>query len=904
MKARLLIWFFTLFLLTSAVAAYTDADITAYTIGYWNFDYNLTYDNASAAGWGSLTNELITPTSMDVGTGIVGSSADMDAGTDAMQAFGTVFNNIGRSQDFSALCWVKPVSGAQHMFGQFGATDDTKWRTYTNYASGEIYFCNGYVGTAEVLGGWTLWTLTWNEATNYVRWYKNATLDESDNGRTCGSNAQDLFEWANTMPAGAESGTLAFDGCMYINKTLTPKEVEYIYNETKTRNLLASSPAADVISGNFSIKANGLNGTNLTTFSAVMTQNGVSYQWNTTNGQINTTYAQNSTLPFYNITIISDQYFGFYNKTYTNYNTSTNLTAQLFPATRIAANNFYDGAEITFNISIAGSTGTSISSYYWRQLGTYDFNISAFSHFPIEVTGVNLEAYNGTNYTAKLIKAIVRINPLTKSNTLLTLPFNLSTANYYNNSNLLYLTNGSISITFQKAGYHNQTQAFSITSLENDTINMTGIYESVLNITAANKAGTNLTTFSVNITASGYSEVVSTTDGGAEIGVMNRKYNVTIDAVPYEIKTEEVNVPGDYTYNFSLFQMNNINFTFKNEATGAILSGINVSLNIFGSINYTNLTTEAGSYYIELLYPDEYTIRYSAEGYAQRFYYFTLTNRTSNNITLYLSATTSNVTAYVYSEINDLVEGVTIKTLKYDLSTNSYILVEMSKTNFEGQSILHLTKNSEFYKFVLEYEGETKLTTTPTYIYGDTLNFQIVLNPVVAENYFKSTRNIDFTLTFNNVTNNFVYTFNDIGNEISKGCLYVYTLTAKTKSVYGSSCSDGVTGTILVNVAATNGTSYEAKAYVYYNSEYEFVGSLFKSFLTEYKTGNLGLLLVIVLTIVFVFVGIWNPTIAVIIAPLPMIFGSILHLINLDPLFAIPIEVLAVIIAIVISRRA
>lgn len=572
----------------------------------------------------------------------------------------------------------------------------------------------------------------------------------------------------------------------------------------------------------------------------------------------------------------------------------------------IVAQNIYDSSTINvFNVTIDGviygtTTGTITTGILQNATRLYDLNLTVPNHFNTTYLSYNVSS----NLSAKIIQAIVRINPLDLNNDSLSLPFNLSTTSYYNNSNLLYLKNTSIAITFQKAGYKNQTQTFDISALQNNTLDLTGIYQSILNITAANKAGAAITSFSINITNSEYSAVLSTTNGSRIIPVLNTKYNVTIDAENYEVKTAQVNISTDYTYNFSLYGTNTLNITFKNELTGALLSGINISVNLFGAVNYTNSSTATGNYFISLLYPSTYTIRYSSPGYPERFYYFTMINRTVQDLTLYLLANPSNITITVYDEISHYVQGATVKAQRYDLTTNSYILVEMIETNFEGQGIMHLQKFTEFYKFVIEYAGVTKLTTTPTYIYTDSLTFQINLASDIGEDYYNS-QNINWELTFNNATNNFRFFYNDPANVVSQGCLYVYTTDLINDEVlWNSSCSSSTSSTLLAGVAAVNGTTYRAKAVVTFSDGDYTLGDMFKSFAGEYVTNKMGLFAILILTIVLLMIGYWNPSIAVVLAPLPAIFGSMIHLIDIHFTYLIPIEVLAIIIAVIISRKA
>ncbi|MBD3253124.1 hypothetical protein GF386_05305 [Candidatus Pacearchaeota archaeon] len=800
---------------------------------------------------------------------------------------------LNQEQSSGGLCYAFRYGDTAQLFGDWcNGNDELKITIYT--ASGGTSFTwSNDLGTT-----WHFYTVIVDNPQNNLSLYvdgahsntvafgagepKHATEDlwisSGENRRYLDANYDDFCIW---------------------NAPLTFTNHTELYNSGngKPCNELGESATAPTL--NFSIIANNSKtGVTLTKFNA--TFNGTTY--GTTTGQINTSFANNESY-IMNITVFAQNFF---NKTYSDYNLSLDLNATLDPGTRIYATDHYDGTLINFSAAIGSNSYTNVNQINWTKIGSYDFNITSSDHFNKTLGSINFASYNQTNYSINLIQAIASITPQNIYGNTLTTPFNLSTPNYYNNSNTLYLSEGKVNITWEKAPYKNATTEFDIIALYNSSLTITGIYQSLLNVTATDRTGTTITNFSINLTNSNYSTIVNTTNGSAIIQVLNENYNITIDNEDYELKTAQVNLTGDYTYNFSLYATNSINFTFKDEDTKNILSGINISMEIIGDVNYTNITTDTGSHYITLYYPEEYTIRYSADSYDERFYYFELTNRTYNQVTLYMSnsSRTSNITVVVYDEINDLVEGATVKAQKYDITTNAYNTVEMIKTNFEGEGVMNLEKDSEYYRFIIEYNGEIKKSTNPTYIYGDSINFQIILTSPSGEDFY-NTESASWSLGFNNATNNFKFIFSDSDNAISKGCLYVYKLVAdKEQTLYNSTCVGASSGTILIGVAAVNGTTYEGKSYIYYNNEQQFLGSEIVTFGRTVVSGKLGIFLIGILCVIFAMVGFWSPPIAAILTPVPILFGAIIGIANISIALAIPLVVLGIVIAVILSGRA
>ncbi len=414
----------------------------------------------------------------------------------------------------------------------------------------------------------------------------------------------------------------------------------------------------------------------------------------------------------------------------------------------------------------------------------------------------------------------------------------------------------------------------------------------------------------------------------AAIGLNNNytfywNYNVTVGGTS-EYSTDTVFNQSIYAMTVypcndsTLGNIGTLNFTLYDETTDAAINGnADVTFEIWKTAqeDYKNISFNYSNkgYFDVCIYPtwtSFYTdalVQYeglTGTAYLQRNYNIlnaTLTNIT-NDINLYLNNGT-RIVAAVYDESNNPVENAYIFVQSYDVSTGSYKIKEIVETNFEGKAQMSLVKYTQFYRFLIYYPSNTlKKSTTPTYIYEDTITFSILIGEDVADKYY-TTQDVDYSLTFNNATNNFKFIYVATDSSVSQGCLEIYLETKTDSVLYNSSCVSGTSSTILLGVNNQSGTTYQAKAYVHINGVKYFIDGLYKVYEEVSEMGNLGVLVIVILTILLCCVFIWDKSIALIITPLPLFFGSILNIVDFSIGILLGVEVIFIIIAVVISKR-
>lgn len=468
-------------------------------------------------------------------------------------------------------------------------------------------------------------------------------------------------------------------------------------------------------------------------------------------------------------------------------------------------------------------------------------------------------------------------------------------------------------------GIYNTSNNFTLSKLGNYTINITAtdgtdiasteysfaVKYAIINVTATDiLGGGSITTFNVSIDG----RTVATTNGTAYI-MSDYGLGKTLSIVSenFIANSTLVNVNDtDMKYvNFNVYTQNTIDFEFKDEMNNQYINNTLIQLELISEAIAYNFSTTNATITAKLLSPQEYTIRTNIAGYVQnRNYIFELIDQTYSTITIYMLNNTNsvNVTVAVYEGGLTPIESAVVKVLKYQPSTNTYVIVEIISTNSQGLGTIHITRD-EFYRFIVEKPAGTQwLFTNPAYILGDTLILSIQTTDPPMVDYFKA-YDVIGSLTFNEVTGNFRFEFNDAYNTVSKGCLEIYRLYNGAKTKTNSSCSVSSAGVVLIGVTNVTGAEYEAQGYIYFDEEKWLLKSLAYKFLDSNVLGAFPLLLMLFLTITVIGLGLWRITVGIMLAPLPLLMGAMLGILPFSVTLLVGLQVVAIILAFVIARR-
>lgn len=424
---------------------------------------------------------------------------------------------------------------------------------------------------------------------------------------------------------------------------------------------------------------------------------------------------------------------------------------------------------------------------------------------------------------------------------------------------------------------------------------------------------TSVNNFTINYVKQNSTETgnTTTTSGVAYIPLYNGTYDVNIsnavgdDGTAYAIQTKELNAsPYFRNTTYALLISNSVNITFYDETTGLALVGTDVELEYFSSGGTSgNETTNTSVMFINLLVPETYTFIYDAPGYDERFYEFTLVNATFNNINLTLlnSSLSSTVTITVKDTLNNRVEDAAVKILKFDVANNEYDLLEVRRTNFEGQTIASMILNSPLYKFIIEVDGTVVLTTEGTQIYGTSLTLIVDL---VSDTGFTEIFNqykMSGRLSFNEATNLFRYDFSDQSNTGAEACISVYRYGSE-RTLYNKTCSTTTSGTLYAGVENVSGRSYQAVGTITDSNAYQHtLDTLIKTFMVRISDDGSSLIMMVLMVILFATLLAVSTEIAIVGAfTVPVIFTAT-GLTSLGYSITVPLLVVGLILSFILG---
>lgn len=371
----------------------------------------------------------------------------------------------------------------------------------------------------------------------------------------------------------------------------------------------------------------------------------------------------------------------------------------------------------------------------------------------------------------------------------------------------------------------------------NFTETITSVSDSVINITASNiLSGASINTFSINISNNNYSysEVYQTTIGYINVPVLqNVEFNISINATGYALSnvtlTPNVSL---YNYTFQLYTTNSILFMLYDEVTGELLNGTNMTLQIIGSYQALNRTTDNGTLYVDLLTPDGYEIRYfssTIDDYKLRSYFTDVTSQSFQQIDLYAlndtstAITSAAITFIVYDQDLDPVEDMRVTVSRYYIDENAFLQVFSRNTNTAGQAVGTFETIDAFYQYQVK-QGDTIYYTSSSagtqFTGTQTIPIYINLNTITYDT-IQTFDSIPATLRYVNTSATTGYVqYNWSYSTSLPVCLYVDEVTAFGSGFSSSTCTSGATGSIQIAINTSSLTKdYVAKGLINYNAQ-------------------------------------------------------------------------------------
>jgi len=289
-------------------------------------------------------------------------------------------------------------------------------------------------------------------------------------------------------------------------------------------------------------------------------------------------------------------------------------------------------------------------------------------------------------------------------------------------------------------------------------------------------------------------------------------------------------------------------------------------------------------------------------------------DNTTQAIILYTQDGTSGVQFRVTEFIGDKpIANAYIKVLKFDAGVGLYKTVEILKTDSEGYALGNIVLQTSWYKFLIVYDGRTRLATEPEKFPSGTTtrSFRINLDETWYDNY-DIVRGVETSLVFNNATYNFRYTFNDPSGAMHEACLKVEKINATETKVIADNCTESTAGTLLVGIGTppANLTGhYIAKGYLKFDQLVltDFLEKIWQASWKIFKltdaSRGFGLFISFMIVITLTFIGIWNPMTAIIMSLVGIVTTSLLGFFELTIGSIMALTVLGLVLIWRMSRK-
>jgi hypothetical protein len=422
----------------------------------------------------------------------------------------------------------------------------------------------------------------------------------------------------------------------------------------------------------------------------------------------------------------------------------------------------------------------------------------------------------------------------------------------------------------------------------------------------------------------------STINGVSPLGTNNFNWNLTLTYINSST-IEDSTISGSQSvqnFGFGLcnatLYVQGLNFTTKYEANGSIANVTNFkgTFDLFDSIslltnNYSfNILNDADGKF-NFCFDNNYSlkinanIQYDKTGYSIRNY---LLNNVQSDYTqaklidLYLLENTQTDLVVRVLDANLFVQpNIFVKMQRYYPDSNSWIQVDMGKTDDLGQTITHVIEKDVDYRFIFEKEGAILRTTNPMKILclQDPCQVEFIVGGSLGDLPFKSIEGFTYSLIFDNNTKKVRFEWSDVTGVTPTLRLNVQNLNMSTISGKNTICNNelsATSGVMYCDLSNNTGTFF-AQIFRKASPEQWIDGATYTIIQSLKNTfgGNTGLFLSLILIITLGLTALWNPVVAISLSLFGFIAVALFGIITLS-YFAIISLVLMGIIMIIYMR--
>lgn len=302
--------------------------------------------------------------------------------------------------------------------------------------------------------------------------------------------------------------------------------------------------------------------------------------------------------------------------------------------------------------------------------------------------------------------------------------------------------------------------------------------------------------------------------------------------------------------------------------------------------NYSFCSNQNSSLYINP------TLNLKTGSFYERTYYFIkeIYNNAATHKYLFLQDAGRNIIIQVKDSGLSPLKNYYIEIERYYPEINKYYIVEGAKTDIYGQFVARLIEpNTIKYRFTFkDSEGNIKKVTGDMTIACPYTTSCIL--PFIIEDTeddfikFENDTDYDWSLSYNNNTHKFTFTWNDISGKSVKNRLYVERMLWNGTTIVCNTTSNSKTGLLICDIGSSS-ASYTAQVFRKVGSDAEKrIGTLSIKVGDEYKIfGKEGLLWAFILLMTMIAVGYHYPPAGIMLYLVGFLLIGITHIIYISP---------------------
>lgn len=254
--------------------------------------------------------------------------------------------------------------------------------------------------------------------------------------------------------------------------------------------------------------------------------------------------------------------------------------------------------------------------------------------------------------------------------------------------------------------------------------------------------------------------------------------------------------------------------------------------------------------------------------------YYVFDQPLSNSSVIWDLYITNESSSLVYVYVKDLNDqpliGARISALHKIVGTGHYITVESGITDINGQTAMYLYPNSEIYQFLITF-GNRTFNVPDQYILASVLTLNLDLEGDYTQSY-TVTQAMSKSLTFDQTTKTFTYTFADTSGGVTQGCLQVSQAGSGSLTSISHQCSAGSSGTMSYSLTGTPSGTYVAQAFATVAGIQVLVDDDTQMYQTSAATwGSNGPFWSAIIIGTSFFLGIWSPFVAILLSIMAII---------------------------------